>query len=129
MLLHVGTRVIGGKLTLMHVPDHQPSAALRAMMRRVEDEVADGVTGCCHAFHVQEWAFPVTKPGVYCVSCAYDMEGWRRGEPCALCGAEKATLFLIEEPLRALGNPRPMIWIGNMCPDCVKAETGLEVAL
>ena len=126
--LHVGTRVVGGKLVTMTVPDFKPSPKFSELIFALTEVIKYDFVYCVHVLAAgRDWAFPMVFPGAFCSVCAYEMPGWRHGEtPCVLCGAADAGHIMLEVPLRdVLGGDGRVIMLGLLCRRCIRAETGL----
>ena len=126
--LHVGTRVVGGKLVTMAVPNFQPSPKFAELIFALTEVIKYDFVYCPHVLAAgRDWAFPMVFPGAFCPRCAYQMPGWRRGEiPCVLCGAPDAGHVMLEVPLRDVqGGDGRVIMLGVLCRDCIVKETGL----
>lgn len=127
-MLFIGTRVRGGKVTMLEYPDHQPSAALGDLLMTAL-LAAREVRPCLHVKPGGGWVLPVAMGRVMCVSCAFDSQAapsWQRGAPCSVCGFPVANLTIFDfwPDGEALGVTRMVLCL---CPDCVRAETGAEV--
>lgn len=127
-VLHVATRLRGGDVVTLDFPDHRPSPKLgdllmAAMVAAVE------AGPCPHLKPGGGWVVPVSAGRAMCVTCSFEPEThrrWYKGAPCDLCSFPVATLVLYDywPDGEEKGVTRCLM---NLCPRCVRTETGAEV--
>jgi len=129
--LKVGARLPNGKMvTLMH--GGPLSATLAAILQQAMRAALTKWDLCLHVKDESLWCIPVASERIVCEARAlHEDRSWHHGAPCALCGAERATLafHVIVARLRGWPGAWATSVLTNLCPTCVLRDTGLHIVL
>lgn len=127
---HVGTRLPNGTIVTQIIED-KLSQRLAELLNRSMTAALAKWDLCPHVATSPIWAIPMTSHRIICEDCSrYDDSSWRHA-PCNLCGDPEAMFVAHVLVGRLPGWPGQWTtWLlGNLCPECIRRETGLAVVL